>query len=98
MLQLKDLSGFDGWGIFFLFATPTGAPGGGGGGGAKGPMAIGGPPGGGGGAGGGGGGGIRGIRGAGGTNTPDVRGGPPGTPDVWWKSRVIQMVAEARED
>lgn len=78
LLQLRDFSGFDGRGTFFLFATPTGAPGGGGGGGggAKGPVATGGPPGGGGGAGGGG--GIRG-GGAGGTPTPGVRGGPPGT-------------------
>ncbi len=63
LAQLKDLSGLDGWGMFFFFRDgPTGAPGGGG------AAPKGGRPGGGGGppGGGGGGGGIRALPGGGG--------------------------------
>lgn len=92
--QLKDLSGWDGWGMFFFFREgPSGAPGGGG----MPPIAArpggGGPPGGGGGGGGGGmppgGGGGGGhpppkgsMDGGGGTGPPGGpggSGGPPGT-------------------
>lgn len=87
--QLKDFSGFDGWGIFFfLRAGPIGAPGGSGGPPKAGrPGRGGGPPGGGGGGGGiiapaGGGGGGGGIIPPGGGGGPGGKRGPPGGPGI----------------